>query len=133
MHGSLIVRISDWIQLRVGSGNGTDSGELSDNLVNDIIAILKNNLYARITLEEICRQMYYSKTFLNGIFKKSTGFSIMQYGMQLKIREAKKLLRENVSPTAVSNLLCFESPTYFTKVFKKYTDMTPSAYKKTIL
>ena len=70
---------------------------------------------------------------LNGIFKKNMGYSIMQYYTVLKIQEAKKLLRENVSPTAVSNQLHFESPTYFTKVFKKHTNMTPSAYRKTIL
>lgn len=110
-----------------------NSVELENNLVNDIITLLKNNLYGHTTLEEISQQTYYSKTFLNGIFKKNMGYSIMQYYMVLKIQEAKRLLRENVSPTAVSNQLHFESPTYFTKVFKKYTNMTPSAYRKTIL
>ncbi len=110
-----------------------NSLDLENNLVNDLISILKNNLYSRITLEEISRQAYYSKTFLNGIFKKNTGYSIMQYYNILKIQEAKKLLRENVSPTAISNQLNFESATYFTKVFKKYANMTPTAYRKTVL
>lgn len=110
-----------------------NSAELENNLVRDITAILKKHLYSRITLEEISRQMYYSKTYLNNIFKKNVGFSIMQYYTKLKIKEAKKLLRENVSPAVISNRLEFESPTYFTKVFKKHTNMTPSAYKKTIL
>ena len=52
---------------------------------------------------------------------------------QLKIEEAKKLLRENFSPAEIANQLYFESPTYFTKVFKKHTGTTPSAYKKHIL
>ena len=110
-----------------------NSVELENNLVNDIITLLKNNLYGRTTLEAISQQTYYSKTFLNGIFKKNIGYSIMQYYTILKIQEAKRLLRENVSPTAISNQLHFESPTYFTKVFKKHTNMTPSAYRKTIL
>lgn len=110
-----------------------NSVELENNLVNDIITLLKSKLYARISLEEISGQTFYSKTFLNTIFKKNVGTSIMQYYTQLKIAEAKKLLRKNVSPTAVSNQLAFDSPTYFTKVFKRYTGLTPSAYKKTIL
>ena len=110
-----------------------NSAELKNNLVRDITSILKKHLYSRITLEEISRQMYYSKTYLNNIFKKNVGFSIMQYYNELKIKEAKKMLRENVSPAAISNKLEFESPSYFTKVFKKHTDMTPSEYKKTIL
>lgn len=110
-----------------------DSGELENNLTNDLIKILKDNLYTRVTLGQICEQTYYSKTFLNDIFKKNMGYSIMQYYNVLKIHEAKRLLRENVSPSVVANRLNFESPTYFTKVFKKYAHMTPTAYKKTIL
>ncbi len=110
-----------------------NSVELENNLVQDLILTLKSNLDVKISLDNISKQAHYSKTFLNAIFKKNTGFTIMQYYNILKIEEAKKLLRENVSPTTISNQLNFDSPTYFTKVFKKYTDMTPSEYKKTIL
>ena len=57
----------------------------------------------------------------------------MQYYTELKIQEAKKLLRENVSSVDIADKLHFESATYFTKVFKKHAKMTPSQYKKTIL
>ena len=109
------------------------SEELENGLVKDITALLDSKLYAKITLEDVCQKTYYSKTFLNGIFKKKTGYTIMQYYTLLKVREAQKLLREDLAPSAVSHQLHFESPTYFTKVFKKYTQMTPSAYKKSAL
>ena len=110
-----------------------NSLELENNLVKDLVVLLKEHLYSRITLEEICCQTYYSKTFLNSVFKKNTGSSIMNYYNRLKIEEAKRLLRENVSPTVTANRLGFESATYFTKVFKRYTGKTPSGYKKTVL
>ena len=109
------------------------SEELENGLVKDITTLLDSKLYAKITLEDVCQKTYYSKTFLNGIFKKKTGYTIMQYYTLLKVREAQKLLGENLAPSAVSHQLHFESPTYFTKVFKKYADTTPSAYKKTVL
>lgn len=107
--------------------------ELENHLVNDIITLLKENIYARITLEDISKQTFYSKTYLNSIFQKNVGNTIIQYYTELKIQEAKKLLRENVSATTIADKLNFESATYFTKVFKKYVKMTPSQYKKTIL
>lgn len=110
-----------------------NSLEFKNNLVNDIISLLKANIHSRITLDSISQQTFYSKTFLNNIFKKNTGSSIMKYYMRLKIQRAKELLRENASPSAVSVQLKFESPTYFTKVFKKHTGMTPTAYQKTIM
>ncbi len=109
------------------------SEELEAGLVRDIIFLLESHLYGKITLEEVSQKTYYSKTFLNGIFKKNTGHTIMQYYTQMKIGEAKRLLLEDLSPAAVSHRLHFESPTYFTKVFRKYAQMTPSAYKKSVL
>lgn len=110
-----------------------DNAELENNLVADLISFLRQSLYGRITLDDVSRQSFYSKTFLNHVFRKNTGSSIMQYYTYLKIEEAKKLLRENVSASAVSSMLGFESATYFTKVFKKYTTKTPTAYRKRIL
>jgi len=110
-----------------------NSEELENSLSNDIIKLLKSRVYSNISLDEISQQTFYSKTFLNGIFKKSTGMTIMKYYNMLKIQEAKKLLRDSIPVAAIANQLNFESATYFTKVFKKYTQMTPTEYKKTVL
>lgn len=110
-----------------------NSLELESSIVGDVIELLKSSLYARLTLSEISEKTYYSKTYLNNIFKKNIGYSIMQYYNLLKVEEAKKLLREKLSTTMISDKLNFESPNYFTKVFKKYSGMTPSEYRKTIL
>ena len=109
------------------------SMELEHSLSNDIYNLLKAHLYDDITLEEISQQTYYSKTFINGIFKKSIGLPIMKYYTMMKIHEAKKLLRQDMTIAAVAAQLSFESPTYFTKVFKKYVHMTPTEYKKSVM
>ena len=110
-----------------------NSEELEHSLCSDITKLLKAHIYEEITLDEISRQTFYSKTFLNGIFKKNTGMPIMKYYNMLKIQESKRLLRKGNSVSAVASQLNFESSTYFTKVFKRYTQMTPTDYKKTIL
>lgn len=107
--------------------------ELEHSLSNDIYSLLKAHLYDDITLEEISQQTFYSKTFINGIFKKSIGLPIMKYYSMMKIHEAKKLLRQDMTIAAVAAKLGFESPTYFTKVFKKYAHMTPTEYKKSVM
>lgn len=110
-----------------------NSEELEHSLCSDITKLLKAHIYGDITLDEISRQTFYSKTFLNGIFKKNTGMPIMKYYNMLKIQEAKKLIRRNTPISVVASQLNFESATYFTKVFRRYTQMTPTAYKKTLL
>ena len=110
-----------------------DSVEKEHNLIDDILALLNDNLYSRITLGYVSQQTYYSKAYLNDIFNKHMGTSIMQYYNSLKIKEAKKLLRSEQPPSSIALQLGFESASYFTKVFKRQTGMTPSAYKKQIL
>ena len=109
-----------------------NSFELENNLVNDIISILKENIYGDIKLEDICKKMFYSKTYLNNIFKKNMGSSIMRFYVSLKIKESKKLIREGMTVSENSKNICFDSPNYFSKVFKKYTGKTPSEYRHSI-
>jgi len=110
-----------------------NSVELENNLAEDIATLLKRHVYGKITLEEISAQTFYSKTYLNSIFKKSTGLTIIQYYHKLKAEEAKKLLRKKATSGEVAAKLSFDSATYFVKFFKKYTGMTPTEYRKKLL
>ena len=53
-----------------------------------------------------------------------------EYINQLKIREAKRMLRENQSVTRVALDLGFGSSNYFAVLFKKITLYSPSQYQK---
>ena len=58
------------------------------------------------------------------------GISPRLYINQKKIECAKKLLSEGFSITEVAMHLNFVSSSYFSSVFKKYTNCTPSEYIK---
>ena len=105
--------------------------ELSTKPIDDVTAVLKANLYASLTIDEICQKTAYSKAYLFRIFKAKTGKTIMSYYLELKISEAKKLLRENeLSVREISEKLAFSAPDYFTKTFKRITGLTPLVYKR---
>jgi len=107
--------------------------ELENHIVNEVIIILKKNLYENIDSDFICQKMNFSGTYLNNLCKKYLQYTMIHYYMLLKISEAKKLIRKNKDNiTEISNMLNFDNSNYFTKVFKKYTNMTPSQYKKSI-
>ena len=105
--------------------------ELSTKPIDDITACLKENLYSSLTIDDICEKTAYSKAYLFRIFKAKTGKTIMNYYTELKIKQAKQLLRENeLSVREISERLAFSTPDYFTKTFKRITGLTPLAYKK---
>ncbi len=102
-----------------------------DNLIDNVIYYLRNNIYSRIEVSDICVKFGYSKSHIFKEFKHKTGQTIIDYFTQLKIDEAKRLLRKkenNISQ--VSSQLAFDNPNYFSKVFKKITGVSPSKYKE---
>ena len=103
---------------------------LENTLVRDIMTILKNNVEGKVTLSDISAQTYYSKTFIEAVFKKHKNTTIMQYNTALKIEKAKELLREKkLSVGEIAERLGYENANYFIKVFKNQVGITPLKYK----
>ena len=120
-------------QTATADGNATflPWKELSAKPINEVTAFLRENVCVSLTIEQICRKTAYSKAYLFRVFKEKTGKTIMHYFMELKIERAKQLLKENeLSVREISESLAFNTPDYFTKVFKRFTGLTPLAYKR---
>ena len=111
----------------------TDASDVKKSITEEIVRLLNHNIYSKITLSDICSQMFFSKTYLNAIFKEIKGVTIMQYYQELKMNEAKSLLYNKESIASISEKLCFESPQYFSKAFKAKVGKTPTKYKKDLL
>ena len=84
----------------------------------------------KITLEDLARKVYLSVPYLSLIFKREIGASFNQYLTQVRINKSKSLLRcENLRITDISAAVGFEDQSYFTKVFKRFTGVTPHQYR----
>lgn len=100
-------------------------------VTGQIVDYLTQNVRASVTIDGLCAYMRYNRSYLFRQFKQATGQTIMQYFTNLKITEAKKLLRETeLNVTQIAETLAFDTPNYFTKTFKKITGYTPMQYKK---
>ena len=105
----------------------------SDKTVNAIIDYVKANLYNDFTLDDIARELYFSKTYMKSDFKKKMGVSIIQYCLELKLDEAKRLIsKKEFTFTEIAYKLNFTSVQYFSRLFKNHTRMTPTEYSRSI-
>lgn len=94
---------------------------------------IQENFRTRITLANLCFLFGMNKTTLCSSFKEAYNTTILNYINTLKIREAKVLLLQGeLSITEISEALGFNSVHYFCRLFKQYTQLSPTDYAKTI-
>lgn len=102
--------------------------------VKEILDFLHGNIYGRVTVADVAQALGKGESTVKQLFSVYRKSGIMRYYNSLKIREAKKLIREgHYNMTQIADLLHFDSPQYFSKCFKAGTKMTPSEYKSSIL
>jgi len=101
--------------------------------VKEILDFLQENIYKKITIHDVAKSVGKSESTVKQLFSTYQKHGIIQYFNSLKIKEARRLLREtDYNIMQISDLLCFDTPQYFSKCFKAYTHMTPSEYKASI-
>ena len=105
----------------------------NNSTVDSVIAYLQANVYGNVTLVQLCDRFFIGKSRLTTIFKESTGKSPMQYFADLKIEEAKKLIRDDVlSIGEIAETLRYSGIHSFSRAFKAATGFTPTGYKKSV-
>lgn len=111
------------------------SRNIASNSISELMTdYMKNNIYSNLTLKDVCSHFLFGKTQLCKIFRESTGESPMEYYMDLKMKEAKKLLREgNYSISQISDMLGYSSIHNFSRAFKKAVGISPTNYAKRII
>lgn len=103
------------------------------SFVNSIEIFIEANLTKAPSLPFLCGHFSLSRTYLCRIFKEGTGTSPIDYWIDLKMKEAKKLIREgNYNITQISEYLGYSSIHHFTRMFKRHTGLSPNAYKSSV-
>lgn len=102
-------------------------------IFNRIVSYMELNLSSHITVDQICRDNIIGRSQLQKLFQEKTGLGVIEYFLNLKIEAAKHMIRTGrMNFTQISEQLGYTSIHYFSRQFKKITDMTPSEYASSI-
>lgn len=103
------------------------------DIVLRIIEFMKRNISSNLSLEELCSFFNVGRTYLALTFKKRTGMGVIEYFRNMKIEQAKILVREGkYNLTEISEQLGYSSIHYFSRHFKKATGVTPTDYTRSV-
>ena len=100
-------------------------------LIEEAMRYMKENYKKDIKLEELSMISFFSRNYFCRLFKDVTGMTVVEYIQKLRIQQACRLLKEtNNTIQDISDQVGYEDGKFFTKLFKRYTGHTPSAYRK---
>lgn len=93
--------------------------------------VISHNLHRNITLDELANSVSLSKYHFERMFHRAFGTSPMRFITEERIRQAKYRLLNTTEPVyQISDSLGFTTPSYFSKVFKQITGVSPSEFRE---
>ncbi len=104
------------------------------DLVSEIAEYLREHIHECVTLDELSEVFHFGKTHMCVSFKKRMGTSIINYHLDLKVDEAKRMLREEaLTVHEIADKLGFDSPEYFSRCFLKRVGYSPRSFKNMLI
>ena len=110
--------------------NNQHSGEASKEFVDKATQLILARLSdTDFGIDQLCREMAMSRTLFYVKLKSYTGKSPQDFIRIIRLERAAYLLRNGHSVADAAALAGFDNPKYFSTVFKKYFDVSPSKYQ----
>src|SRR5690625_1396759 len=114
-----------------GDADNVSLNPYKERLVQSAITYIHEHLTEDVQLHTIAEAMYINKSYLSRVFKETTTLTTSEYINLERIRIAKRYLTvSSLTIEEVAHVVGYKQMSYFIKVFKKYTELTPLQYRK---
>lgn len=116
----------------ISKNQTTDEAE---TVISRAVDYIQNNYTsAEISLEKVAQASYVSSAYLNRLFNKKKGCTVMEFVKNIRIEHAKVLLRQSEQTIEeIAEKVGYNSRSYFSKLFKKEVGVSPNEYRSSIL
>ena len=98
-----------------------------------MLSYVDAHLTESFAIADAADALHLNPQYLMRVFKKEMGCPILQYITSKRIALAVRYLEEtDISVTDVAFQCGFDNYSYFTRIFKRFTNETPTAYRKSV-
>lgn len=131
---SLLFSATDYLNGFTADENGIlkKKEDVLPEFPEQVIAFLKKNIAGKLTLDQIARRFGMSESSLSHRYSTMTGESVMRIYMSLRLGHAALLVEYGERLDSVAEKTGFCSAFNFSRQFKKYFGVSPSAYRKNV-
>lgn len=102
----------------------------TDSLYKQMLHFIEENYRNRITLDDMAEKLHANRSYLSRLYKERKGINLFDDILRMRIEKAKEYM-ENTDWKIyeISEAVGFDDTGYFSRVFKKYSGMSPKEYK----
>lgn len=109
--------------------NDEESGQ--NQHIRKAIAYIQENFGAPLKLEDVAKYVYLNPTYFSEMFKMECKVNFSDYLLNVRIENAKKMLREtDYSVAQIASKVGYSDAKYFSKTFTKVVGIKPTGYRK---
>lgn len=126
----LLVKINTICSVEMGEKNNVRQDLGYNEKIYQIIRYISSHLDRKVSLNELENKFFINKFHLCHLFKKITGFTLLEYMNYKKVLEAREKLKKGRPVGEVWVNLGFDDYSSFFRTFKKITGISPKEYLK---
>lgn len=107
---------------------------VTNETINKITKYISNHYNEQLTLKDIADKFHFNYYYLSSYFSSQIAEGFSDYLNKIRVEKALELLEnEDIPVSEISYLIGYSDHSYFCKVFKKFTKVTPSKFRKNIM
>ncbi len=126
--------IKNWCSSRIkliAETIGNIKKKHEDSIIAKAIEFVNENYTKDINLADVAKHVSVSPYYLSKLFKSERNQNFIEYLTDLRIEAAKKMLVDSdMSAKEVCYAVGYSDPSYFSKVFRKTTGLTPVEFRE---
>lgn len=127
-----IKMISKWFESVIKEMKTIKDGR-GDRVIEYAKEYIKENYKNNISLTDVADKVYLNANYLSEVFKKKVGKKFIDYLVELRIEESKRLLKKpGIKIYEVANEVGYKEHVSFNRAFKRIVGMSPKEYMKLV-
>lgn len=105
--------------------------DVDNRLMQEIATYIYEHYNKKITLDDMAAKFHISRSYLSKKFKQATGFGFKEYLVNVRIKNAcRMLLESNSSITDIAFECGFNDSNYFGDAFRRIKGVSPNKYRR---
>lgn len=103
---------------------------MNSHTIDKIIKYINEHYNENLSLTEVSNMFNFNYSYLSSYFGSHNKEGFNEFINKIRINKACEFLKKDISISNICAMVGYTDHSYFTKVFKKFTGMTPTSYRK---